>query len=184
MMRHFFYLLFVIISPFCLNAQTDNHAVSQERYVSPALLNLQHEESEVAYYSHHLKLLKAAFAEKNISEIIVHESAVVMALRNEVDQLSLKIAANSAQMERRKLAGSGTITQAAKPEEAPARDPFAEASTPDEARYETMSYTLAAFDRHAFDPGRPEDAARDFEKLDKVQKIMEEALAELKSARQ
>lgn len=186
MIRNISPLFFLFLFSATSFAQTDANANStlSERYVSPALLSLQQEEAEVIYFEQQLKQLKAAFAANKQGEVIVRESAVVMALRTEVDQLSLKLAADAAQTERRKSASSGAITRAASPDEAPARDPFADATTPDEINYETMVYTLGAFERHAFDPSKPEEAARDFAKLDKILKIMQDSLAALKAARQ
>ncbi|MDO8367830.1 MAG: hypothetical protein Q7T20_13595 [Saprospiraceae bacterium] len=43
-----------------------------------------------------------------------------------------------------------------------------------------MTAILAAFEAHAFDPARPESAARDFAKLDEFLKIMQEELESLK----
>ncbi len=167
---------------FCLCANALNAQEHPDRIkISPEETLLRQETAEVQYYAQQLANLKAAFAAKDNGKIAVYESAVLMSLRNEINQLDLKLATHAAQAERRKLASSGQITQAATAEEAPRRDPLADATTPDEIRFEALAYTLAAFDRHAFDPSRPEDAAKDFEKLDAVLKIMEEALAELKA---
>ena len=163
-----------------INASTDP-ARERDQTPTPAVAHLNQETVEVQYFFQQLANLKAAFAAKDNGKIAVYESAVLMGLRNEINQLELKLATESAQAERRKLATSGQINQAATAEEAPKRDPFAEATTPDEIRFEALQYTLAAFDRHSFDPSKPDDAARDFEKLDKVQKIMEEVLAELRA---
>ncbi len=177
-MMHSVTSLFLICF-FCnaLLAQTDaNGTVRSERYVSPADASLRQDIAEVDYFASQLEQLKAAYAANNVSAMIVRESAVIMALRNEINQLELKLAENTVQAERRKSAGSGQINAAIPSTEAPARDPFAEATTPDEIRFETMKNTLAAFERHSFDPGKPDDAARDFAKLDNVLKIMREAL--------
>lgn len=176
------YLLALLCSTQLLVAQS-NRDVSLERrsYISQVDLNLEQEASEVTYYAHWLNQLKTAYAAKDMGKIISCESAVLMGLRNEINQLELKIASETAQTERRKSASSGQITAGSSPDDAPARDPLAEAVTPDEVRLETMQYTLAAFERHVFDPADPEAAARDFAKLDKIQVIMQEALAELQA---
>ena len=156
----------------------------KDRQVSPADASLQQAAVEVEYFAQQLSLLKEAYKANNSSNIVVRESAVLMALRNEINQLEFKLAHDAAQAERRKSASSGQITQAATIQDAPARDPLAEAVSPDEVRFETMQYTLAAFERHSFDPGKPEEAARDFAKLDNILKIMREALAEQQVVRQ
>lgn len=164
-------------------SQRDAGAISLEptRYVSPVDLNLNQETVEVEYYAKQLSLLKEAYAAKDAGKIAVYESAVLMCLRTEINQLELKLASETAQNERRKSAASGTLTPPSSPDDAPARDPLADAVTPDEVRFETLQYTLAAFQRHSFDASKPEDAARDFAKLDKIQTLMQEALAELKA---
>ncbi|MBL7826993.1 MAG: hypothetical protein JNJ57_10210 [Saprospiraceae bacterium] len=182
-MKHILSLLSIFF--ICITfstAQTDGQgSVAPRQYLSPLEVKLEQEESEVQYYKKWLGELKAAYQAKDMGKVASYESAVLMSLRNEINQLELKIDSEAAQTERRKSAYSGQLTPVSSPDEAPARDPLAEAVTPDEIRLETMKYTLAAFDRHAFDPGTPEVAARDFAKLDKIQVIMEEALAELKA---
>lgn len=165
-----------------LAAQTDNAPTRPlpVQYLSPVDANLHNETKEVEGFARKLAALKTAFAEKETSRIIAYESYLLEAMRQEADQMAAKATAESAQAERRKSASSGQITTAAKPDEAPARDPFAEATTPTEIRLEKMTYTLAAFDRHAFDPAQLEAAARDFAKLDEFLKIMQEELEELK----
>jgi hypothetical protein len=177
MIRNLILLPLICLFSNALNAQEHPDRIQ----ISPEETLLKQETAEVQYYAQQLSNLKAAFEAKDNGKIAVYESAVLMSLRNEINQLDLKLATHAAQAERRKLAGSGEITQAASPAEAPRRDPLADATTPDEIRFETLTYTLAAFDRHAFDPSKPEAAAKDFEKLDAVLKIMEEALAELKA---
>lgn len=177
MIRNLIPSLFICLLSSNITAQNHSDRIA----ITPEEAELQQEAVEVQYYAQQLANLKAAYAAKDDGKIAVYESAVLMSMRNEINQLDLKIATHAAQAERRKLAGSGQLTQAATPEEAPRRDPLADATTPDEIRFETLTYTLAAFDRHAFDPSRPEDAAKDFAKLDAVLKIMEDALAELKA---
>lgn len=186
MIRNLIPLCIFCCLAFGATAQTEASTaltISNDRFVSPVDANVQQETVEVEYFAHQLAQLKEAYAANNFSNIAVRESAVLMALRNEINQLELKVASDAAQTERRKSASSGQLTRAASPAEAPARDPLADATTPDEVRLETMQYTLAAFERHAFDPSKPEDAARDFAKLDNILKIMQEALAELKAIR-
>lgn len=144
--------------------------------------NLQKESEEVATFARKLAALKTAFAEKDASRTVAYEAYLVNAMRRETEQMSAKATTESAQTERRKSAASGQITPAARPEDAPPRDPFAEATTPTEIRLEKMTYTLAAFERHAFNPAEAEAAARDFAKLDAFLTIMEDELAELKKA--
>ena len=188
MIRNLIPLCFICLFSSFLSAQTPTTGTTAnahpERNLSPADASLQQDEAEVAYFAHQLALLREAYAANNASTLVLHESAVLMALRNEINQLELKLSTQAAQAERRKSASSGQLTQAAKPEEAPVRDPLADATTPDEIRFETMQYTLAAFERHSFDPSKPQDAARDFAKLESVLKIMREALAESKVVRQ
>jgi hypothetical protein len=186
MIRNLIPLFLLCLFSNLLSAQVDANgalATQPERYVAPVDANLRQEAVEVEYFASQLAQLKEAYAANNATNLIVRESALVLAMRNELSQLELKLAAQSAQTERRKSASSGQLTRAATPEEAPARDPLAEAVTPDEIRFETIQYTLAAFERHAFDPAKPEVAARDFAKLDQVLKIMQEALAELQAIR-
>jgi hypothetical protein len=66
------------------------------------------------------------------------------------------------------------------PSERPKRDPLADPETPTEKHLEQMHYIMAAFQKHAFDPSKPDDAARDFAKLDEFVKIMQEDLEDLK----
>ncbi len=177
MIRNLVLLLFICLFSNALTAQEHPDRIA----ISPEQAQLQQESVEVQYYAQQLANLKTAFAAKDNGKIAVYESIVLMSLRNEINQLDLKLSTHAAQAERRKLASSGQITQASTPEEAPRRDPLADATTPDEIRFEAMTYTLAAFDRHAFDPSKPEEAAKDFAKLEDVLKLMEEALAELKA---
>lgn len=148
--------------------------------LSPVDANLQKETSEVESFARNLAALKAAYANKDASKTIAYEAYVLRGMRDETDQMIERAAAESAQAEHRKNASSGQITGAIPVENAPARDPFAEATTPTEIRLEKMQYTLAAFERHSFDPGQPEAAARDFAKLDAFLAILQEELAELK----
>lgn len=183
MTRFFIPLFLICFFSSLLSAQTDassNVSARPERQASPRETMLKNEAAELSNYSYHLAQLKEAFAANNAGKMAVEESIVIMALRDEISQLNVKLAAETAQAERRKSASSGQLTQAANPEEVPARDPLADAVTPDEIRLEQMQYTLAAFERHAFDPSKPADAARDFAKLDKVEEMMRKALAELK----
>jgi hypothetical protein len=186
MMRNIAPLFLICLFSNLLSAQNGaegNAPLHPDRHVSPADVSMRQEAAEVEYFGLQLSLLKQAFEAKNASNIVVRESAVLMALRNEINQLELKLSADAAQTERRKTASSGQISAPANLGEAPARDPLADAVTPDEKRFETFQYTLAAFERHSFDPSKPEEAARDFAKLDKVLKVMQEALAELQAAR-
>lgn len=188
MIRNTLTLFFICFLTNLLLSQNDgstaeSRALYPERYISPLDANLHQEEVEVEYFAHQLSQLKDAFADNNSSNIVVRESAVLMALRNEINQLELRLASDAAQAERRKTASNGTMTTESSANQAPARDPLADATTPDEVRFETFQYTLAAFERHSFDPGKPEEAARDFAKLDNVLKIMQDALAELKAIR-
>ena len=56
-----------------------------------------------------------------------------------------------------------------------------EATATTKIRLESMNLTLAAFEAHAFDPSKPEIAARDFAKLDEFLKLMLQELAEVSS---
>ena len=185
MKNKFKFLALLLLFVQLLSAQSDRSSVSLERrsYISPLELNLEQEAAEVTYYAHWLGLLKEAYAANDMGKVISYESAVMMGLRTEINQLELKVASETAQTERRKSASSGQIVSGSSPDDAPARDPLADPVTPDEVRLETMQYTLAAFERHAFDPADPAAAARDFEKLDKILVIMQEALAELQAIR-
>ena len=169
-----------------LTAQTD--AASTERLTAQMLnavdADLNKETQEVEDFARKLASLKAAFAEKDASKMVAYEAYVLRGMRIEADQMLAKANTEAAQTERRKTSNTGQITPPAKLEEAPARDPFAEATTPTEIRLEKMTYTMAAFERHTFDPAKPEAAARDFAKLDEFLKIMQEELAELKKTRQ
>src|SRR5690349_24014548 len=180
-------LLFILCTfSSTLYSQADDSARKQlypDRYQSQQEADLHQQEMEVEYFAQQLALLKEAVATNNAGNIAVRESAVLMALRKEMNQLEVRIAADANQAEQRKSAGSGVINQAPTVRETPTRDPLAEPVTPDEKRFEAMEYTLAAFDRHSFDPAKPDDAARDFAKLDNILSIMREALAELKAAR-
>ncbi|MCB0525406.1 MAG: hypothetical protein H6576_10140 [Lewinellaceae bacterium] len=176
------YYLFLLASFFLTQALAQTDAdIPADRYKTDQEIKLNQEMVEVEYYTLQLSKLKEAFAAKDISKTVVLESAVLMALRNEINQLELKLAEESAQLQRRRTASSGQINGGDEPVQLTARDPFAEPVTPDEKRLETMQYTLAAFQKHSFDPAQPEQAKLDFEKLDKIQQIMEEALSELLS---
>lgn len=168
-----------------LIAQTDSAPGSRltVQQFSPEAANLHQETIEVEGFSRNLTSLKTAFAEKDAGKIVAYEAYILRGMRTETDQMIAKAALESAQAERRKSATSGQITPPAKPEEAPARDPFAEATTPTEIRLEKMTYIMAAFERHAFDPAQPQAAARDFAKLDEFLKMMQEALTELKQTK-
>jgi hypothetical protein len=186
MLRTLFFLFSGLLVINTLSAQTDigpsRRATVQQ--MSPADADLYKETNEVESFARNLAALKTAFAEKNTSRITAYEAYILRGMRDETDQMTAKANAEAAQKERRKLAGAGQIISATTPAETPARDPFAEATTPTEIRLESMTYTMAAFERHAFDPGQPEAAARDFAKLDAFLKIMQEDLDELKKARQ
>lgn len=55
------------------------------------------------------------------------------------------------------------------------------ASGATKARLEKMNQILGAFEAHAFNPEKPEDAKRDFVQLDDFLKIMQAELEELKN---
>ncbi|MFM9949413.1 MAG: hypothetical protein ACKV1O_15865 [Saprospiraceae bacterium] len=195
MLRFFFYLLFSIFFFSGLNAQTDVTSTERltQQQLSPADADLLKETNEVANFARKLAALKTAFVEKNMSQIVANEAYILLGMREEIDQMTAKAMTAAAQVERRKTATSGQITPAAKPEEAPdfvissgkpSRDPFAEATTPTEIRLEKMTYTMAAFERHAFDPAQPEAAAKDFARLDAFLSIMQEELGELKKLKE
>lgn len=130
-------------------AQTDNTG-QPRRYPTVEEVKLEQEASEVQNYASWLAQLKTAFSERDMGKIAVCESAVLMALRLEINQLAA-------------VAGGEY------------------GSTSDRSRLEVMRRTLVAFDGHAFDPARPENADRDFAMLDNVLALMQEALAEIKS---
>jgi hypothetical protein len=130
-------------------AQTDNTG-QPRRYPTVEEVKLEQEASEVQNYASWLAQLKTAFSERDMGKIAVCESAVLMALRLEINQLAA-------------VAGGEY------------------GSTSDRSRLEAMRRTLVAFDGHAFDPGKPENADRDFAMLDNVLVLMQEALAEIKS---
>ena len=186
MFRYFFPLFSCCLFFNALNAQTDSAPTERStmQSLSPVDANLVKETNEVESFARKLASLKTAFAEKDASRIIAYEAYILRGMRDETDQMTAKAAAESAQAERRKSASSGQITPAAKPEDAPARDPFAEATTPTEIRLEKMTYTMAAFERHTFNPAQPEVAARDFAKLDEFLKIMQDELEDLKKVKQ
>ena len=130
-------------------AQTDNTG-QPRRYPTVEEVKLEQEASEVQNYASWLAQLKTAFSERDMGKIAVCESAVLMALRLEINQLAA-------------VAGGEY------------------GSTSDRSRLEVMRRTLVAFDGHAFDPARPENADRDFAMLDNVLALMQEALAEIRS---
>ncbi|MFM7399362.1 MAG: hypothetical protein ACKO4W_00515 [Bacteroidota bacterium] len=130
-------------------AQTDNTG-QPRRYPTVEEVKLEQEASEVQNYASWLAQLKTAFSERDMGKIAVCESAVLMALRLEINQLAA-------------VAGGEY------------------GSTSDRSRLEVMRRTLVAFDGHAFDPVRPENADRDFAMLDNVLVLMQEALAEIRS---
>jgi hypothetical protein len=180
MFRFAFILLVSLFFAQAAVAQADVTAPRvTKQSLTPAQATLLDETSEVEAFARKLELLKIAFAEKDPSRIVAYEAYVLSAMRQETDQLSARVVMDAAQTERRKTAAGGQITPPAKIEEAPARDPFAEASTPTEARLEKMQMILASFERHAFDPAQPEAAARDFAKLDEFLQMMREDLARL-----
>ncbi len=51
-------------------------------------------------------------------------------------------------------------------------------------RLEKTTHILGSFEGHAFDPAQPEIAVGDFAKLDAFLEVMQEALAELKKAKE
>ncbi len=134
---------------FQLQAQTDNTG-QPRRYPTVEEVRLEQEASEVQNYASWLAQLKTAWSERDMGRIAVCESAVLMALRLEINQLAA-------------VAGGEY------------------GSSSDRARLEAMRRTLVAFDGHAFDPSRPENAGRDFAMLDNVLVLMQEALSEIRS---
>lgn len=131
-----------------VRAQTDNMG-QPRRYPSVEEVRLEQESAEVQNYASWLAQLKTAYSERDMGKIAVCESAVLMSLRLEINQLSA-------------VAGG------------------AYSSASDRSRLELMRRTLVAFDGHAFDPDKSENAARDFAMLDSVLVVMQEALAEIK----
>jgi len=132
-----------------LNAQSG--AASNGRHttqqLSPSEAILHKETNELDAFSRKLTALKAAFAEKNASRVVAYEAYILRAMRNETDQMILKISAESA------LARSSS-----------------------QIRLEKMDNILVAFEGHAFDLTKPEAAARDFLKLDEFLQLMRETL--------
>jgi hypothetical protein len=183
MMRSLVLFLFIPLTFNVLSAQTDQATTRQKavEHLSPVDANLQKETAEVAFFAERLQLLRAAFEQKDLGKVVAYEAALLGSMRVEIAQMEAKAAAESARAQSRKQASSGQLTPAPDPANAPKRDLFAEATTPTEIRLEQMQYTLAAFERHAFDPAKPDEAARDFAKLADFQKIMEMELAELGS---
>ena len=153
MQRLFIFIRFTILSVYTLPAQigspTSPRLTSQQ--LSPAEAALQKETAEVEQFARKLALLKTAFAEKDASKIVANESALQLAMRNEVDQLATFVNSGSSP------AGKST-----------------------KSRLKKMSETLTTFDGHAFNPAQPEAAKRDFASLDAFLKMMQEAIQEKK----
>lgn len=180
MFRFSISLLITLLFNFAAQAQADVTAPRPTKQsLTPAEASLLDETSDVAAFARKLELLKIAFAEKDASRIVAYEAYVLSAMRQKTDQIAARSVLEAAQTERRKSASSGQITPPAKVEEAPARDPFAEAVTNTEIRLEKMQMILASFERHAFDPAQPEAAKRDFAKLDEFLQLMRDDLARL-----
>jgi hypothetical protein len=152
------------------------------RYKSALDANLETEAFEVEYFGKTLASLKSAFAANDPKATQSCEKSLVDAMRQEISQMEEKVASEAAQRARRARANSG-VAEPAGATPKPKYDPFAEAETDSEKRLETMRYTLGAFERHAFNPAKPEEAQRDFARLDAFLKAMEEELAALKQSR-
>lgn len=164
-------------------AQTDGQPAAGRaetvRYKSPLDADLNIKTAQVEYFSTELKMLKTAFDNKESSRIVLGERNLVAQMRYETQAMEDKVAGDKVQRERRSKASSGAVEQAGEMTR-PQRDPFADAETVSEQRLEQMRMTLAAFDRHAFDPGNADAGKRDFAKLDAFLQILEAELAELK----
>lgn len=166
-----------------VQAQTDAQPAAGRaetvRYKSPLDADLNIKAAQVEYFSTELKMLKTAFDKNESSRVVLGERNLVAQMRYETEAMEEKVAGEKVQRERRSKAGSGTVEQAGDVAR-PKRDPFADPETISEQRLEQMRITLANFDRHAFDPGNPDAAKRDFAKLDAFLQILEAELAELK----
>ncbi|MBC7775676.1 MAG: hypothetical protein H7246_09575 [Phycisphaerae bacterium] len=149
MFRILFSLLFTCLFFNGLNAQTDANTNGRltVQQLSPADANLHTETAEVEGFARMLAALKTAFAEKDASRTVAYEAYILRAMRDETDQMSVKATAESG-----------------------------DASSLSKIRLEKMTNTLAAFEAHAFDPAKPDAAARDFAQLDEFLKIMQEEL--------
>jgi hypothetical protein len=166
-----------------VQAQTDAQPAAGRaetvRFKSPLDADLNIKMAQVEYFSTELKMLKASFDNKEISRIVLGERNLVAQMRYETQALEDKVAGDKVQRERRSKASSGTVEQAGETAR-PVRDPFADPETVSEQRLEQMRMTLAAFERHSFDPGNPESAKHDFAKLDAFLQMLEAELADLK----
>ncbi|MEI6409829.1 MAG: hypothetical protein WCR52_10630 [Bacteroidota bacterium] len=164
-------------------AQSDAQATAGRRetvrYKSPLDADLNIKTAQVEYFSTELKMLKTAFDKNESSRIVLGERNLVAQMRYETQAMEDKVDGEKVQRERRAQAGSGNAVQAGETAR-PKRDPFADPETVSEQRLEQMRMTLAAFERHSFDPANPEAAKRDFAKLDAFLQILEAELAELK----
>jgi len=164
-------------------SQTDAQATAGRRetvrYKSPLDADLNIKTAQVEYFSTELKMLKTAFDKNESSRIVLGERNLVAQMRFETQAMEDKVDGEKVQRERRAQTGSGNAVPAGETAR-PKRDPFADPETVAEQRLEQMRMTLAAFDRHAFDPGNPEAAKRDFAKLDAFLQILEAELADLK----
>jgi hypothetical protein len=176
-------LLFAVVAN--LQAQESAQASIDRKiqYKSPLDEDLAKKQFEVEYFTKHLEMLKIAFASRDASNIVANESILLGAMRIELQQMQDKVDGEKIQSERRKHASDGNLSMAA-PAERPKTDPLADPETPSEKRLESMRYVMGAFQRHAFDPGKPEEAKRDFAKLDEFVNIMQEDLAELKKVQE
>lgn len=184
--------LLILFLSLCAFAQAQTQAEGQAqpaarrsatvRYQPPMDADLAVESAQVDYFRTELKMLKTEFESKNPSGIVLHERNLVELMRFETQSMEDKVEGEKVQRERRKQnppSSDGNAAQAGETAR-PQRDPFADPETPSEQRLEQMRLTLGLFDRHAFDPGNPDQAKRDFAKLDAFLQILEADLADLK----
>jgi len=149
MYRFFISLLATGLLLHGLHAQTNTTTTSRQtvQQLSPADAERHKQTTEVEVFARKLTALKTSFAAKEVSRIIAYEAFLLRAMQNEIYQIDIN---------------------------APT------ASTPTDAsnqiRLEKMNNILAAFEGHAFDTAKPEDAARDLAKLDEFLKLMQEEL--------
>jgi len=154
--RFFFSLLITGLLLQGLNAQTNTPTTSRQtvQQLSPADAERHKQTTEVEVFARKLTALKTSFAAKDASRIVAYEAYLLRAMQNEIYQLD-------------------TITTTAS----------VDASSPSQIRLEKMNTILAAFEGHAFDTAKPDNAARDLSKLDEFFKIMKEALELLKNTK-
>lgn len=113
------------------------------------------ESTELESFSQHLSALKAAFTDQNASRLIAYQSYLFNEMRNEVDQMREKAA--------------GTTSFKAAPSSAIFLD--------------KMTALFASFEEYSFERANPESAALHFIKLDEFLKVMQDELAEVKTAK-